>query len=637
MLTAIKDRASGWIAWALVFLISIPFALWGINSYFEGASKVAVASVNGVDVDETVYQQALSEQRRSLVQMMGRNVDAEFFASMPFKLEVLDSLIDTQLQAEYLADRGYRITNEQLSERIGAFPAFQSEGRFDPTRYEMLLQNAGLSAEGFERQQRQQGAVDQLRIGLRETSLVVPAMTDRAIALLMQERVAQFTILELQPFSEAAQISEDAVLEEYEKNKDRYIQPPQMQVDYLALSVDALAAQAMVTAEAEQAFYDGNTDRFTQPGSRSASHILISVAGDAEAAEVAKARDKAQGLVNQGRDGGDFASLAREHSDDPGSAGRGGDLGIIRPGTMAPEFEAAVFELNPGEISDPVRTDYGWHVIMLTDLRESVVSPFAEVRNEIRSLLAREWAEGQFMVMAEDFQNMVFEQPGSLDATADFLGLPIQRTDWFSRNAGEGVASHAAVRDAAFSEEVRVDRLNSEMIEIDSDLLIAVHFADFRDQRQKDLDEVSQEIADNLLAQAALAGQEGAADRMMDQLRAGSPWAGVLEGAGLPVYDLPQDAEEISDPDDQRVAQAVYAAPVPIAGQAVYGGTRLDAGRYAVYRLAEVVSGNPDEISPEEREQIKSLIGSRVGEELYAGASRALRSAANVEVFEENL
>ena len=155
MLTAIKDRASGWIAWALVFLISIPFALWGINSYFEGASKIVVASVNGVDVDEAVYQQALSEQRRSLVQMMGRNVDAEFFASSPFKLEVLDSLIDTQLQAEYLADRGYRITNEQLSERIGAFPAFQSEGLFDPARYEMLLQNAGLSAEGFERQQRQ--------------------------------------------------------------------------------------------------------------------------------------------------------------------------------------------------------------------------------------------------------------------------------------------------------------------------------------------------------------------------------------------------------------------------------------------------------------------------------------------------
>ena len=637
MLTAIKERASGWIAWALVLLISIPFALWGINSYFEGASKIAVASVNGVDVDEAVYQQALSEQRRSLVQMMGRNVDAEFFASRPFKLQVLESLIDSQLQAEYLTDRGYRITNEQLSERIGAFPAFQSEGRFDPARYEMLLQNAGLSAEGFERQQRQQGAVDQLRIGLRETSLVVPAMTDRAIELLMQERVAQFTILELQPFSEAVQISDDAARGEYEKNRDRYIQPPQMQVDYLALSVDALAAQAVVTAEAEQAFYDSNTDRFTRPGSRSASHILISVPGDAQEAEAEKARDKAQRLANQGRDGTDFAALAREHSDDPGSAGRGGDLGIIRSGTMAPEFEAAVFELNPGEISDPVRTEYGWHVVMLTDLRESVVSSFADVRSEIRSLLAREWAEDQFMVMAEDFQNMVFEQPGSLEATADFLGLPIQRTDWFSRNAGEGIATHTVVREAAFSDEVRVDRMNSEMIEIDSDLLVAVHFADYRDQRQLDFEEVSKEITDYLAAQGAIAGQEDAANKLVDRLRAGAPWAGVLEEVGLPLYDLPQDAEDIADPDDQSVAQAVYAAPVPIAGQAVYGGARLDAGRYAVYRLAEVVPGNPDEINSEEREQIRSLIGARVGEELYTGASRALRSAANVEVFEENL
>ena len=303
---------------------------------------------------------------------------------------------------------------------------------------------------------------------------------------------------------------------------------------------------------------------------------------------------------------------------------------------MAPEFEAAVFELNPGEISDPVRTEYGWHVVMLTDLRESAVSAFADVRSEIRSLLSREWAEGQFMVMAEDFQNMVFEQPGSLEATADFLGLPIQRTNWFSRNAGEGIAAHTVVREAAFSDEVRVDRMNSEMIEIDSDLLVAVHFADYRDQRQLDFEEVSKEITDSLAAQGAIAGQEDAANKLVDRLRAGAPWAGVLEEAGWPLYDLPQDAEDIADPDDQSVAQAVYAAPVPIAGQAVYGGARLDAGRYAVYRLAEVVSGNPDEINSAEREQIRSLIGARVGEELYTGARRALRSAANVEVFEEN-
>ncbi|HCX87253.1 MAG TPA: hypothetical protein DG761_04455 [Gammaproteobacteria bacterium] len=637
MLTAIKERASGWIAWALVILISIPFALWGINSYFEGASKISVASVNGVDVEESIYQQALSEQRRSLVQMMGRNVDAELFASEAFKLQVLESLIDSQLQAEYLADRGYRITNEQLSNRIATFAAFQSEGHFDPARYEMLLQNAGLTVEGFERQQRQQGAVDQLRIGLRATSLVIPAMTDRAIQLLMQQRRAQYTVLDLQTYSDTVKVAEGAVRAEYEKNPDRYVQLPQMQVDYLALSVDALAAQAVITAAAKQAYYDDNTDRFTRPGSRSASHILISVPADAAEEGVEQARDEAAALVVKARDGQDFGELARKYSSDPGSAGRGGDLGIIRPGTMTPAFEAGVFALDQGQISDPVRTEYGWHVIKLTDLRQSVVSPFAEVQSEITGLLSREWAEGQFMVMAEDFQNMVFEQPGSLEATSDFLGIPIQRTGWFSLGAGEGIAAHAVVREAAFSDEVRVDRMNSEMIEIDSDTLVAVHYADYREQRQRDFEEVGDAIADDLAVQAALAAQEAAARQMIDSLRSGAQWAAVLDDAGLPAYQLPEDAEDISDPDDENVARAVYSAPAPVSGQAGYGGTRLDGSRYSVFRLEEVVSGDPSQITSEEREQIRALIGARVGEELYTGASRALRSAANVEVFNENL
>ncbi|MGE4660927.1 MAG: peptidylprolyl isomerase, partial [Arenicellales bacterium] len=363
----------------------------------------------------------------------------------------------------------------------------------------------------------------------------------------------------------------------------------------------------------------------------------MGVPADAAEEVVELARDEAAALVVKARDGQDFGELARKHSSDPGSAGRGGDLGIIRPGTMTPAFEAAVFALDRGQISDPVRTEYGWHVIKLTDLRESVVSPFAEVQNEITALLSREWAEGQFMVMAEDFQNLVFEQPGSLEATSDFLGIPIQRTSWFSLRAGEGIAVHAFVREAAFSDEVRVDRMNSEMIEIDSDTLIAVHYADYREQRQRDFEEVREAIADDLAVQAALAAQEATARRMIDSLRSGAQWAAVLDDAGLAAYQLPEDAEDISDPDDENVARAVYSAPAPISGQAGYGGTRLDGSRYSVFRLEKVVPGDPAQITPEEREQIRALISARVGEELYTGATRALRSAANVEVFDENL
>ncbi|MEK9786393.1 MAG: SurA N-terminal domain-containing protein [Gammaproteobacteria bacterium] len=462
MLTAIKERASGWIAWALVILISIPFALWGINSYFEGASKVSVASVNGTDLEETMYQQALSEQRRAMVQLMGRNVDADYFASTPFKLQVLETLIDANLQAEYLRDRGYRLTDAQLSERIASFSAFQVDGQFDPVRYEQMVRNAGLTLEAFESQQRQQGAVDQLRAGLSNSSLVVPSMTERAVALLFQTRQAAYATLEMDPFDAMATVSDEAVRKEFDEHSDRYIQPEQIQVDFIRLAVDDLAAQAEVSEAELVAFYESNMERFTQPGSRSARHILLTVPEDASDDSIAQVKAEADQLIQRIRSGEDFADIARIASQDPGSAARGGDLGIIRPGTMAPAFEEAVFALAEAEISPPVRTRYGWHVIQLTDLRESTTKPFDEVRGEIKAMLQREWAETKFVTMAEDFQNLIFEQPGSLLPAADFLGLTVSRSDWFSRDQGDGVAAEAMVREAAFNDEVRVDGIKSE-------------------------------------------------------------------------------------------------------------------------------------------------------------------------------
>jgi peptidyl-prolyl cis-trans isomerase D len=636
MLTAIKERASGWIAWALVILISIPFALWGINSYFEGASKVSVASVNGVDLEDGMYQQALSERRRAMVQIMGRNVDADFFASTTFKLQVLESLIDSNLQAEYLRDRGYRLTDEQLSKRIGSFEAFQVDGQFDPVRYEQLVQNAGLSLEAFEGQQRQQGAVDQLRAGLRDSSLVVSSMTDRAIALLFQVRRGAYAILEIQDFEQMASVEEDAIRKEFDDHSDRYIAPEQMQVEFIRLSVDELARQAVVTEAEQRDYYAANADRFTQPGSRSARHILLTVPSDANDETVETVRGEAEQLIQRIRSGEDFAEIAKVSSKDPGSAGRGGDLGIIRPGTMAPAFEEAVFALAESEISAPVRTSYGWHVIQLTDLRESSTKPFEEVSSEIKGTLEREWAEAKFVAMAEDFQNLIFEQPGSLLPAADFLGLTVQRSEWFSRDEGEGVAAEASVREAAFSNDVRVDGLNSEMLEIGNDTLVAIHFADFRDERKKTFDEVRVEIADALKALAAAELQEAEAKALVDKLRDGGAWGDVLGGRDLQTNDLPEDLDNLTDPRERAVAGIMYSAPAPVDGDVAYGYSALGSS-YVIYRLDAVIPGNPAEITQTEADQVKMLIETRVGEELYSGLSRALRASADVQIFEENL
>ena len=637
MLTAIKERASGWIAWTLVALISIPFALWGINSYFEGASKIVVATVNGVEIEKTDYQNSLSDQRRMLVQMMGQNVDADYFASRAFKLQVLETLIDSRLQAEYLRDRGFRVTDEQLSKKISSFSAFQVDGQFDPTRYEQLVRNAGLSVEGFERQQRQQGAIDQLRAGLRGSSLVVSSMTDRAIELLYQRRVAQFTVVDIAAFEDSLVVGSEALRDEFDANKAQYVQPEQMQVEFIRLSVDELGKQANVSELEQRAFYDNNVERFTQPESRSASHILLSLAED-DAEDVVDTREQeAKGIAARARSGEDFAKLAETYSKDPGSASRGGDLGIIRPGAMAPSFETVVFDLKEGQISDPVRTAYGWHIIKVTNIRESNVRPFDEVMSEIKTILEREWAENQFITMAEDFQNLIFEQPDSLNAASDFLGTPIERSDWFSRITGDGIASNDLVRETAFSPEVLVDRLNSEMLEIGSDTLVAVRFADFREKRQKDFNEVKDQIERVLAARVAAEAQEKFATKLVATLESGADWDNLLTVEGLSSADLPEDLESTTDDVARAVARVVYSVGAPNPGTPVFGSARLSATDYLIYKLDEVVAGDISQISGDQVSEVEDLVESRVGEELHAGIGRALRTAADVQIFEEAL
>ena len=637
MLTAIKERASGWIAWTLVALISIPFALWGINSYFEGASKIVVATVNGVEIEKTDYQNSLSDQRRMLVQMMGQNVDADYFASRAFKLQVLETLIDSRLQAEYLRDRGFRVTDEQLSKKISSFSAFQVDGQFDPTRYEQLVRNAGLSVEGFERQQRQQGAIDQLRAGLRGSSLVVSSMTDRAIELLYQRRVAQFTVGGIVAVEDSLVVGSEALRDEFDANKAQYVQPEQTQVEFIRLSVDELGKQANVSELEQRAFYDNNVERFTQPESRSASHILLSLAEN-DAEDVVDTREQeAKGIAARARSGEDFAKLAETYSKDPGSASRGGDLGIIRPGAMAPSFETVVFDLKEGQISDPVRTAYGWHIIKVTNIRESNVRPFDEVMSEIKTILEREWAENQFITMAEDFQNLIFEQPDSLNAASDFLGTPIERSDWFSRTTGDGIASNDLVRETAFSPEVLVDRLNSEMLEIGSDTLVAVRFADFREKRQKDFNEVKDQIERVLAARVAAEAQEKFATKLVETLESGADWDNLLAVEGLSSADLPEDLESTTDDIARAVARVVYSVGAPNPGTPVFGSARLSATDYLIYKLDEVVAGDISQISGDQVSEVEDLVESRVGEELHAGIGRALRTAADVQIFEEAL
>ena len=637
MLITIREKASGVIGWTVAGVIILVFAVWGIGSYFEGVSEIIVATADKIEINQQTYQQAMSDRRRRLVQMMGRNVDAELFSSTAFKRQVVEELIDTTLQNETLHASGFRISDAQLAALIQNTAVFHTDGQFDRDRYELLVQNAGMTIQGYESYQRQQGVVDQLVRGLGQSAIVSGNSIDKAWKLLDQRRIASYTTLEFDNFLDDIQVSEAAIEKEYQANLDGYFEPASIQVDYLKLSVEDLGAKLDVDEADILRMYEDNPDRYRQPGSRSVSHILLSVSPDAVDAQIDQVRRSASEIVARARGGESFASLAEVNSDDKGSAKRGGELGVIRPGTMVKPFEDAVFEMVEGEISEPVRTQYGFHVIRLDRITESTVQSLDQVRSEIKAEVRRLRAEEQFNELAEILGSTVFEQPDSLEPAADHLGVKVMRSEWFTQDAGTGIAEFQGVRDAAFGNEVLIDGLNSELIEIDQDNLVAVRKVDYRARRQLDLDEARPELEKRLRAVEASDRMEKAGEDLVARLKSGADWDELLIAHKLARVRLPEATETLLEPLEQVVARVVYAALVPLSGQIVYGGERISPARYAIYRLERVEFGDPANASEEDRLGVEKILSSRRGGEMVIGWRQGLRKVAKVQINEELL
>ena len=637
MLITIRERASGVIGWTVAGVIILVFAVWGIGSYFEGVSEIIVATADKIEINQQTYQQAMSDRRRRLVQMMGRNVDAELFSSTAFKRQVVEELIDTTLQNETLHASGFRISDAQLAALIQNTAVFHTDGQFDRDRYELLVQNSGMTIQGYESYQRQQGVVDQLVRGLGQSAIVSTNSIDKAWKLLDQRRIASYTTLEFDNFLDDIQVSETAIEKEYQANLDGYFEPASIQVDYLKLSVEDLGTRLDVDEADILRMYEDNPDRYRQPGSRSASHILLSVSPDAADAQIDLMRQRASEIVARARGGESFASLAEVNSDDKGSAKRGGELGVIRPGTMVKPFEDAVFVMGEGEISEPVRTQYGFHVIRLDRITESRVQSLDQVRSEIETEVRRLRAEERFNELAEILGSTVFEQPDSLEPAADHLGVKVMRSEWFTQDAGTGIAEFQGVRDAAFGNEVLIDGLNSELIEIDQDNLVAVRKVDYRARRQLDLNEARPGLEKRLRAVEASDRMEKAGEDLVARLKSGADWDELLIAHKLARVRLPETTETLLEPLEQVVARVVYAALVPLSGQIVYGGERISPARYAIYRLERVEFGDPANASEEDRLGVEKILSSRRGGEIVIGWRQGLRKVAKVQINEELL
>ena len=636
MLTAIREKATGWIAWILVGIITLTFALWGIQSYFEGPDRAAVAVVNGTEIENTTYQNALTERRRALVNRFGRNFSSDYFATDAFKQQVLDELIDDILLQSEQIERGYRIGDDQLRTLIRTATEFQGENGFDAERYQALLRSEGFTVTQYEAEQRLRLAIAQMQRGFLDTVFVRNDDVDAIAALLQQRRDAEYVVLAADRFTDEAEISAEQIQQHYDQNPEQFRAPDQMRVEYLQLSVEQIAQRIEPTEEELQAHYNQNQDEFNEPDRRRASHILIAVAADAsEDVEFAALR-RANDIADQAKDGSDFAELANTHSDDSGSAANGGDLGFIEPGMMVAPFESAVFAMDLDEIRGPVRSKFGFHIIKLTELQVGAKRSFESVRDAIVERERRQQAELQFAEHAETFTNLAYEHSHTLDVAAEELGLEVQKSDWFSRDEGDGIAAAEGVRRAAFSESVRVDQFNSDTVQVDADTVVAVRQLDFKESEIRPFDEVRDGIEATLLAKQAAIRAEEAGTELVAELNSGGDWEALIGELELIAEALPAERNAATDPEQRQISAEVFRVPAPNGGPVV-AGMRLASGGYAIYRLTAVTAGDVASMDDDVKQRVRTELERRSGFDQYLSYRRDLRDRAEIEIREGQL
>jgi peptidyl-prolyl cis-trans isomerase D len=565
-------------------LATLPFLFWGIESYRSAGGEDHVASAAGEKISPQEFEQALRNQQESMRATLGANFNESMLDRPEVRSAVLEGLIQQRLLKHEAARVGLSVADPQLVEMIQNISAFQEDGKFSKKRYEELLRGQGMSPRAFESRVRQELMRQQLIAPFSEHGFVPAFVADKIMRLSEEKR--EVSLAQIQPEQFLAQIKPDgaAIKSYYERHQAEFRLPEQARVEYVVLSLDDLARQATVSADEASKYFDEHRAEFEQAEERRASHILISAPANASDSEKAAARAKAEQLLDQLRKAPqDFEKLARQHSQDPGTAERGGDLGFFSRNMMVKSFEDAVFQMKLDEISNVVETDHGFHIIRLTGIKAAKPINFSEVKGQVEQEIKKEKARKQFDEMAEGFSNAVYEQSDSLRPAAEKFNLPLQQSGWISKNAGEPpYFNNPRLLQAIFSDDVIGNKHNTEAIEVAPNTLVSARVLDHRPASTPSLAELKDKITGIVARQEAAAAAVTEGKEKLAQLKEGK------EGkSGSIAWSVTQQVSR-REPQglDNETVRAVFMADA--ARLPAFAGLPNPKGGYTLIRISQV-------------------------------------------------
>ena len=618
MLQAIREKVTGWIAYGIIFLISVPFALWGVNSYLGGGEVQPAATVNGEEVSLRDLDQAYANYRQRLSQLFGGSIPESFASESMLREQVLGQLIEEIALRQYTQEQYYRIGDEELNRIIRNMDVFQRDGQFDTEIYQSQLRSLGYSPLGFEEELRRTNAMQQLQSGIIATAFEVPLLEKQFTSLSNQTR--KIRSLTYRVDTAAIQPGADEIERLYLSQTDRYRSPEEVRIDFIELSLDSIKQSIKIEESDVYARYQESRASYTSTEIRDASHILITVTDDEDANP---AQDRIITIRERIVAGESFADLAREFSEDPGSASDGGSLGEVERGMMVQPFEAALFSMEVGQLSQPVKTSFGWHLIKLNSVSGGETQSFDTVKSALEDEMRTELAEVQIYDLVENVANLVYEQSDSLQPAAEQLGLTIQTSDWFDRVSGNGIALESKVRQMAFSAEVLQQGLNSEAIELDNNRVVFIRLNQLKPAAVRPLDQVQELIRSEIITaqareQSLTAGMAALADlkagKTLDDLA--PEWSASISDYGF--------VERNQSGIDNAILRRSFSMSKPEQGP-VFEGLSVANGDYTIIELSAVLSndGNAD------RKALDELVKAQ-GSAEYQSALKLLTNRADV-------
>ncbi|MGB3393818.1 MAG: peptidyl-prolyl cis-trans isomerase [Stenotrophomonas sp.] len=649
MLQKLRDKTSGWIVTVIMGLLMLPFLLV-VDTGFGGVGRQNVAKVSAPpswwhsapswwpmsslwshhEISTDDFRTRFEQARMQAREQQGDDFDPRQFETTESKLAVLDQMIDEQVVRMAADEARIVIGDATVRDYIASIPAFQRDGKFNAEQYRLTLAQSmpPRTPAMFDQVVRTSLQQSIIPTALAQSGFVTKGEGERLLKLLGETRDVEFAILPV-PEADTTAVDDAQIKQWYEAHPSDFRQPESVAIEYVELNAASMPAAAVADEATLRQRYGEEKARFVTPEERLASHILIGN-GDGAEAKAARLAEEAK------QPGADFAALATANSDDPGSKAAGGDLGWVEHGVMVKPFEDALFAMQPGEISGPVKTEFGYHVLQLRETKGGEGRPFEEVREQLAAEQMQADTERTFNELSGKLVDLVYKNPTVLDSAAEELKLPVQTLGPFNRATASGIAANPAVLRAAFSDALKEDGTVSDPIELGPNHTAMIRVTEHTPEQAIPLEQAREQVIAAVRADRAEQASNKAADALLAKLEGGQTLQALAEGEHLqllPIPGLPRSAPMPT----AAANRAVFTATPPAGDKPSYGKVELDDGRYAVFALTKVTPGNLDEVPEQQRTMLNQQLSQIDGAAAAKAYVESMRKRFKVQVQESQL